>query len=153
MAQNEVYRSALTESNMMQASTVSAVAGNFIKLGEYKVEAGQLISIGYGEQSGLDSAQGRIYLALNDSASAAIHGKIRLAVHSPQGRPMMILAEYRTETLRDNPNDRTKQTPFPENQYWLSEDKKLVLEFEADSTKTVDKSKSDILFDVTQAVV
>lgn len=150
---NEVYRSAITEAKLIGAASTAVIANNYIKLGEYKVEAGELISIGFGEQSGLDSAQGRIFMSLKNSGGTVIHGHVRMAVHSPQNRPMMILGEYRTETLADNPGDRTKQTPLPENKYWLSEDKKLVLEFMADANDTVDKSKSDILFDTTNAVV
>lgn len=149
----EVYRSSMTEDEMIGKTSVAVLQGVPTKLGEYVVRAGELVSIGFGDQSGLHDATGRIYAKLANSAGTELRGKLRFQIYSPQDRPLQILAEYDTDIVNDNETDRTKQVPFPENQAWLSEDKKLVLEFIAKADGTVDKTKSRILFDTTQAVI
>lgn len=145
----EIFRSAYTEAQLINDATVSVVEGQIIKLGEYKVEAGELITVGYGEQTGQNNAVGRVFMELKSDADAALNGMVRLSVYSPQNRPLKILGEFRTETLISGKTDRTLQTPFAEHSDWLSEDKKLVLEFISDSTATLSKANSDILMDMT----
>lgn len=148
----ERFRTALTKNDLMSGDTV-LTAGQFVKLGERKIEAGELLAVGFGQESGQNNAQGRIYMDLKTSASAAIAGTVRLQAYSPQNRPLVILGEWRTETLSTGAGDRTKQVPFPEDIYWLSEDKKLVLEFAADAGATVAKAQSTILMDATEETV
>lgn len=144
-----IFRSALTESDLISSATVNTIAGQFVTLGKLKIEAGELLTIGYGQKSGQDNAVGRIYMDLQNSTPAAVNGTVRLSIYSPQNRPLTILGEWRSETLRFGANDRAMQVPLPENMNWLSEDKQLVLEFEADANGVVDKSKSNILMDTT----
>jgi hypothetical protein len=147
----ETYRSALTESDLVSGD-VALVVGQFVKLGERKIEAGELLAIGYGMQSGQNNAQGRIFMDLRDNAAAPgveVNGTVRLQVHSPQNRPIKILGEWRTETLRSGETDRALMIPLPENFTWLSEDKKLVLELQADAAATLGKANSGILMDTT----
>lgn len=148
----ERYRSALTKSDLLSGDVV-LVAGQYVKLGERKIEAGELVAVGYGQESGQNNAQGRIFMDLKTSASADIPGTIRLQVYSPQNRPLIILGEWRTETLSVGAGDRTKQIPFPEHEVWCSEDKKIVLEFAADAAATVAKAQSTILLDTTEETV
>lgn len=147
----EIFRSAFTKADLIKNASTTCVAGNPIVLGMYEVPAGELVSIGYGNLAGQESATGRIYIDLQ-SATGAVEGLVRISAFSPQNRPYEILREYRTETLRQNASDRTKQIPFPEHELYVSEDKKIVLEFIADSAVTVDKSKSTILMDITKQV-
>jgi hypothetical protein len=152
----EVYRSAFTKDKLINSATVQLVAAEFVKLGEYKVEAGEMVSIGYGQQSGQQNAQGRIYVDLKDNGVAPgldLNGTVRLSVYSPQNRPIEILGEWRTETLRTDITDRTLQVPFPEDDLWISEDKKLVLEFASDGSEVLGKTNSTYIMDITQAVV
>ncbi len=151
----EIFRSAFTQADLINADTVACIAGNPIKLGEYVVPAGELVSIGYGTLNGQQNATGRIYAdlqSLTDDVAAAVDGLVRISAFSPQDRPKEILREYRTETLRQNETDRTKQVPFEEHQLAVSEDKKIVFEFIADANVTVNKSKSKILMDITKQV-
>ena len=148
----ERFRTALTKADLMTGDVV-LTAGQFVKVGERKIEAGELLAIGYGQESGQNNAQGRIFMDLKTAASAAIAGTIRLQAYSPQNRPLVILGEWRTETLSTGAGDRTKQVPLPEDIYWLSEDKKLVLEFAADAAATVAKAQSTILLDATEETV
>jgi hypothetical protein len=66
---------------------------------------------------------------------------------------MVILGEWRTETLRTGAGDRTKQIPLPEDVYSLTEDKKLVLEYMADAAQTVGKTNTIVLLDTTEEEV
>jgi len=147
----EKFRSAFTKNELIDTATVVCVAGNPIKLGEYVVPAGELVAIGYGDHDGQESANGRIYIDLK-STTAEVDGLVRLSAFSPQDRPFEILREYRTETLRQGTGDRTKQIPFPVHDLNISEDKKIVLEFIADSGVTVSKADSTILMDITKQV-
>jgi hypothetical protein len=148
----ERFRSAMTKNDLITAD-LALTAGVFMKLGEYKVQAGELVTIGYGQESGQESAQGRIYMDLKTSASAVIAGTVRLQAYSPQNRPMVVLGEWRTEVLSQGNGDRTKQVPLPEGLYWLSEDKKLFLEFSADAAATLAKAQSTVLIDTTEETV
>jgi hypothetical protein len=148
----ERFRSALTKNDLITGD-LACTAGVFMKLGEYRVQAGELLTIGYGQESGQESAQGRIFADLKTSASAAIAGTIRLQAYSPQNRPLVVLGEWRTEVLSQGSGDRTKQVPLPEQLYWLSEDKKLFLEFSADATSTVAKAQSTFIIDTTEETV
>jgi hypothetical protein len=148
----ERFRSAFTKADLITADTV-LVAGSFMKVGEYKVQAGELVTIGYGQESGQESAQGRIYMDLKTSASAVINGTVRLQVYSPQNRPLYILGEWRTETLSSGAGDRTKQVPLAEAMAWASEDKKIVFEFNSDTAVTLAKAQSTILMDTTEETV
>lgn len=152
---SETYRSAFTENKILKDTSVTT--GQFFVIGEYKVEAGEMIRLGYGANDTMEGANGRIYVDLRDNSAApgvAIDGTIRFSVHTPQGRPVRVLAEYRTETLRSDLANRTLQIPFASNNFpFISEDKKLIVEFQPDANTTVGVANSKLLMDVTQAVV
>jgi hypothetical protein len=152
----EIYRGSLSEEEMIGAATVTCLKGVPTRLGEYKVQAGQVIALGFGEQSGLDNAIGRIFMDIRDNAAspgAIVKGKVRLAIYTPQDRFQQNLGEWDIDILNDNSTDRTKQTPFPFNKTFLTEDKKLVLELIAKADVTVGKTNSRVLFDTTEGVV
>lgn len=152
----EQYRSAFTKDHLMSGD-VAVVTGSYMKIGEFQVSAGEMHSIGYGHNSSQEGAEGRVYIDLKDntaSPGANVDGVLRIAVHSPQGRPIRTLAEFRTETLRTDKNDRTKQIPLSSAIFpFVSEDKKIVVEFLSDANKTIGKANSTILIDTTVAVV
>lgn len=151
----ETFRSAMTADTLLKDTTVTA--GQYHVIGEFKVEAGQLIRLGYGSNDSQEGANGRLYLDLKDNSASpgvAIDGVVRFTVHSPQGRPIRILAEYRTETLRTDKSNRTLQIPFAANNFpYISEDKKLIVEFKPDANGTVGKVNTDLIMDITEAVV
>lgn len=153
----ERYRSAFTKNDLISGATVPIVLGQYNKLGQYVVSAGETISVGFGQLSGMDNAIGRIYGILKDSAATPVElkGKLRLSIYSPQDRPMKIVWELRTESLNTSAADRTKQTPLPEGIEEVTEDKKIVLEFLPDAigNGTVSKANSDLIFDITQGVI
>jgi hypothetical protein len=149
----EIYRSAFTSNDLIGAASVACTAGQFNKLGEYQVQAGELVGLGFGDQSGQENAVGRLYMLLQTSAPAAIPGTVRIQAYTPQNRPLEILAEFRTEAISQNATDRTKQMPLAFNNIFLSEDKKIFLEFNPDATATVAKANTTINMDITRGVV
>lgn len=156
VAIQEVFRSTLNQDDLISAGTVVCTAAIPTRLGEYKVQAGQLIKMGFGDYASMTEAVGRIFADIKDNAATplAVSGKLRFSIYSPQDRPMEILGEYDIDTINDNPTDRTKQQPLAGKDFpFISEDKKLVLELIAKTTVTVSKANSRILFDTTEAVV
>lgn len=148
----EIIRSAFNKENLIKNASTICIPGNPIMLGEYVVPAGEMVKIGYGQLDGQENAQGRIFIDMRNTADGLLDGFVRITAYSAQNRALEILQEYRTETLRQNETDRTKQIPFSEHQAWVPEDKKIVLEFIADSAVTVDKVKTKVLMDITKQV-
>lgn len=148
-----MYKSNFTENHLMNASTACS-AGVPTKIGEYKVEAGEIVGLGY-KDGGQDSALGRIYVSLKDSSSADINGIFRLQISSAQDIPLAVLYEARTEELRSGENDITKRLPFNESELnaRVTEDKKIQAFFIADTTKTVDRSKSKMVLSISRTLV
>lgn len=153
----ERFRSALTQNDLVSAATVAVVTGQYNKIGERVIQAGELLCPGYAEQSGQENSQGRLFMDFRDNGASPgllINGTIRLAIYSPQNRLLKIVGEWRTETLRAGAGDRTKQIPFPiDNGAWASEDKKFVLEYMPDAAQTVGKVNTQIIFDTTEEAV
>lgn len=152
----EVYQSTFTVNELIKAATVPITAGEIIRLGEYKVQAGEQLSAGAGQLAGMDNATGRIFIDLRDSTAnpgVALAGKVRLQVYSAQNRPLEIVREWRTEDLATSATDKTKQLPFTEHSIWLREDQRMVLEFIPDAgavgNGNVSKANSKILMAVT----
>jgi hypothetical protein len=146
-----MYRSAFNKDTFFSAATVAVVAGEAKKLGEYAVNSKEIISLGWGGLEGQENAQGRIYVQLKDNTEAGavqIHGTVRLSVYSPQDRPIAIMHEFRTEQLDTSSTDRTKQIPFPEGMYEITEDNKIVMEFISDTSATLSKANSTIMMDI-----
>lgn len=146
------FRSALTKNDLISGDIVVAV-GQYSILGKRTIQAGELLSIGFGQESGMDSAQGRIFIDIKNNAvspGAVLDGTLRLSVYTPQMRYLVNLGEWRTETLRSGAGDRTKQIPLNESVYQLSEDKILCLEFLPDVAGTVGKNNSSVLLDTTE---
>jgi hypothetical protein len=151
-----IFRTAFTKEQLMTGD-VAVVAGQPIRLGEYKVQAGELVSLGYANNESQEGAAGRIYVDIKNNAAvpgANIEGTVRFAIYSPQNRHMETLVEYRTETLRTDKANRTLQVPFPSSMFpFIREDRKLVLEFIADAAGTVGKANSTILMDMTTQTI
>jgi regulator of extracellular matrix RemA (YlzA/DUF370 family) len=148
----ERFRSAFTIASFGLATTIVCNAGQFTKLGQYVVSAGELISIGYGNLSGMDNAIGRIYAKFQNATPAAVSGVLRISIVSPQDRPLKIMHEFRTEALDTSSTDRTKQTPLSIGLEDISEDTKIVLEFKPDTTATLTTANCTMVMDITQGV-
>jgi hypothetical protein len=143
------FRSAFNKDNLISSATVSTVAGTYVKLGEYKVLAGESIAIGYGSQDGQESAQGRVSMQFKDAA-ALVPGTVRLSIMSAQDAPLEILGEFRTESLDTGTTNRGLMIPLPEHPAIATQDKKIVLEIKADAAQTLTKANCTILMDITR---
>lgn len=150
----ERYRSSFVKADLIDAATVAVTAGDTIKLGEYQVPVGENIILGFGQSAGQESAEGRIYIDLKDAETTPgnVDGTLRITLYSPQNRPVAIVDEFRTETLRGSSTDRTKQVPYPERVYQITPYKKVVMEFISDADKTISKANSTVLIDITRVV-
>lgn len=148
------FRSAFTKEDLVIDATVLNT-GNYQKVGEYVLKAGEEIELGYGN-GGQESAQGRIFVKLMDTTATPVEitGTVRIMALTAQDIPLGVLFEARTESLNANATDRTKQIPFNigDFPFGLSEDKKFQLQIKPDATKTVSKENSLILIDITKTV-
>jgi len=150
----EIYRSALTETDLFGTATVVCTAGQFTRVGEYKVTAGELLAMGYGEENGgYAVAIGRIYMLLQTAVPAESLGTVRLTAMTSFDRPSEILFECPNSVIDNNPTDRTKQLPLPVHDLFLSQDKRLELSFNPYVTATITLADSTINLDVTRAAV
>lgn len=148
----EKYNTTLTQADLFDESTISCSAGVPVKIGEYQVQAGEEIAIGYGPFAGQQDAIGRFFAAIyDDTATPAIEpGQVRLSVWDPQNRPILVLWEGRTETTNMGLTDRSQRVPMPEHNVNLTEDQKLILEFISDAADTIVKASSTIALDCTR---
>jgi hypothetical protein len=140
------YKSILRKGDLISAATVAVVAGEAKVLGKYQVKAKEIVEPGVGLNGAQSDALGRLYMKIMDNAGtpAEVTGVLRLSVWTPQNRQVLIIDEWPTEDVSQNPTDRTKQFPFPETGVEVTEDMQLVLEFIADTSATVSKANSDI---------
>jgi len=145
------FRSTFTSADMINTST-ACIAGQYNKIGEYKVQAGVNLFLGYGAQSGQENAQGRIYADIR-TAAISQPGKVRISIVSPQDIPLAVLFEARTEVLNTSATDRTKMIPFPKMDIGASQDKKYVMEFMPDAAATITKANSVMIMDITNRLL
>lgn len=156
---NEQYRSAFTKAKFGVADT-PVVAGVITKIGSYKVQAGEAISLGYGTNESQEGSPGRFYIDLRDNSAAPgtkIDGIIRFSVWSPQNRPIKILYEVHTAQVRTDAVNRTLQLPFPSSNFpFVTQDKQIVIEFIPDTNSagsgTLSATNSTIMLDMTLGV-
>ena len=152
MSKYQQYPNTMTQKDFMKAD-VSVIADQYVRIGEYQVVAGEAISLGMGEKSGQDDAQGRIYVDLKDTVGGDLDGKLRFAVYDPKNHFLREIAQFHTKALRTSETDRTKQLPFPNFHTFATEDRKLVIEFLSDTTATLDLETSKIYMDVTEQLI
>lgn len=141
------YQSKLIQSNFaIQARAL--IAGQPMIIGQYTVNAKEAISLGKGQHSALDQAEGRAYMDLKSGASTNIEGMVRISVYTPQMREKMILAEWRTEALRQT--SKRDQEPLPEMREVVTEDDIIVISVIADANATVSVADTKLSFDIVR---
>lgn len=149
----EEYRSTLSQNDLISSATVVCTAGQMNLLGEYKVVPGEMVAMGFGDDSTQSNAIGRLYMLIDTSAPLEIPGVVRLVVMSATDRQYQIVYESRNEIIDANPTDRTKQLPLPLFNLFITENKRLALFFQPDTTATVAKANSVIRVDVTRVAL
>lgn len=142
------YTSAFTKQQLLKADK-NVIAGEPVRLGTYKVQAQELVSVGAGMLSGQDSAVGRIYADFQDGVGA-IEGFVRLSAYDAHNTPKEVIEEFRTEDLRLGANDPSQRKVFPQHDLWITEDNMLVLEFIADADGTVNAANTEFIMSITR---
>lgn len=146
------YSSAFTKQQLLKADK-AVTAGEPVRLGQYKVQAQELIKVGSGMLSGQDSAIGRIYADFRDntaSPGAQIEGFVRLSAYDAHNTPKEVIEEFRTEDLRLGANDPSQRKILPQHDLWITEDNVLVLEFIADADGTVGAENTEFIMSMTR---
>jgi hypothetical protein len=154
----ETFRSSLTQDDLYQAPLIPTTPNEYVRVGEYKVLAGEMISTGYGTYDTQDQSVGRIYNIFMDDSTPPVElkGTFRLTAMTSFDRPYKILFESSYTALDQNGTDRSKQLPFADDSdLWISQDKRLELSFKCTSATSVniDTANSACIVDITRAAV
>jgi len=144
------YRSTLTKNDLIGGATVVCTAGQFTRLGEYRILAGDLVVIGFGDCGCQDDSVGRVSVLMQTAPATPTNGVIRISSMTANDRPYSIVFECRTEIISTNLTDRTKQLPLPMDDLWLSQDKRYELSFNPDATSTITLADSTVFVDITK---
>ncbi len=143
-------RSAFTEKNLIVDGT-SLLENAWIKLGEYQVDAGERITVGYGKGM-QDNAEGRIVLNLKDGSDANIPGTLRIAYESAQDLPIEVLDEFASVDLLGGTSPSDKVV-LNEKHSGITEDKKLVLYYKAEADATVSLANTSLNMAITRDLI
>lgn len=143
-------RSAFTQNDLIVDST-AVVSSGWRKLGEYQVDAGERITVGFGQGNQI-TAEGRIYMLLQSGVDSPITGTLRVAYETAQDLPIEVIDEFRTEDLTGGTSP-TDKVVFNEHSTGITEDKKLVLYFKADADATVSLDDSSLNMSITKDLI
>lgn len=143
------YKTTLTQMDFVGAATVATTAAKWVEIGRVTIPAGTAYALGFGEQNGQDSAQGRLYMDTKDSTPAVEAGMIRFEIRDPQDRPVKTVFESRTESVTTSATDRTQQLPFAERSEMIGEDFAIIFQFKGDASDLINKANSKFLIDTT----
>lgn len=157
---NGLYRGSLNQNDVIGASTVTLVKGQYITIGEVVVAADERVGLGFSNYSGQDDADGRIFVELKDNSvtPAAIEGKFRIIMMSSQNIPIgdqPVVMDLDLTALAQGGSDRRAQIAFPFTNVLLTRDKKFVFQVlnTAASAQTVALANSKVLMDCTRQLV
>lgn len=154
-----LYPGSFTEKEVCSEGNVSLTPGVYTKIGEYKVQADELVGIGRGSYSAQNDAVGRIIANFKDSSGNAItSGKFRIMLVSSQdipigSKPVWIDVDLNQLTLgATNP---TEKYVLPFDGTLLSRDKKyqFFIMNTTNSAVTLNAATSSVLMDITRALV
>jgi hypothetical protein len=150
----EKYRTTFIATDFMEGTTILVPAATPTKIGEYQVQAGEAVALGFGVDANQESAVGRLYIELKDDTGtpAVESGKIRISIQSPQNRYIKTVYEARTEVTGAS-TTRNLMIPFPEMNEIVTEDKKIVIEFISDATDSLTVASCTMLIDATMYAV
>lgn len=154
-----LYPGSFTQKEVCSEGDVALTPGVYTKIGEYKVQADELVGIGRGSYSAQNDAVGRIIANFKDSSGNAItSGKFRIMLVSSQDipigqKPVWIDVDLNQLTLgATNPAEKYV---LPFDGTLLSRDKKFqfFIMNTTSSSVTLDASACSVLMDITRALV
>ena len=123
------------------AGEIDLRAGVFQPIGRFTVPAQQLYRFGFGAAAFPDN-QGYLHIAVYDNTavnSVIVEGSIRLIQRNAQGTVQLVVAEFRTETLRGSATNRQQMIALPEQTQFalVGEDSVLELQMSPDAAVTI----------------
>lgn len=140
-----------TEKELLDPLT-TVKAGKKVLIGEYTVLVGEEILLGVGA-GGQDSATGRLFCELRDSAGLIQDGKMIIEYANPQG-----ITKYPnvwsqiTSILRSGKDDITKRVTFRQAdispQMIITENKKIQIWFMPDADGEISRDHSEIVMSI-----
>lgn len=161
MATN-LYPGTFTENEVInEGATVSLVAGNYTKIGQYVVLADEMVGMGKGAFSSQNESIGRLYAAFYDNSGtpvAVTNGKFRIMTMSSQDIPIgsrPVLIDVDLAALTTGATNPEQRYVFPFDGTLLSKDKKFVffIKNTTSSAITLSKANSKVLMDITRALI
>lgn len=130
-------------------TSVSCPQNEYVRIGERKVLAGELLALGFSINSGQDSSLGRAYF---DPQAGAVdmNGTLRIYIHDASDIPKVQVFEGHTSELRANIADRRTWRVLEQRSEWVKENSRLVFFFKNDdATATMTAADSTLYFDST----
>lgn len=136
-----IFKKILAHGDWVLDSNVFCAAGVWTVMGKFTVPAQQAYRFGFGSAAFPDN-QGYIYLALYDDTatnSELENGAVRLVQRNAQGTISLVVAEFRSEQLRGDVNDKAKMIALPEQTQFplVGEDSVLEIQFKADASDSI----------------
>lgn len=141
----QAFRKTLTNSDFTGIATANqtAINGQWVDIGALTILAGQEVAFGQNIPAGQAIHGAPMYLRVDDTTGAQVHGKIRLVYQNPQQTKSIVVFEESTYRLDDGATGDLTLAPLL-NEYGVRvpEDGRLVLQINtsgtAGTTQTLD---------------
>jgi len=124
---------------------VALVAGEWTPIATYTVEAGMEYCMGR-------RFDGYIYVSLENTSDVQFHGKIRFVVSNPAETKKQVVAEFGTRTM-GSASDKAQKPAFPLAPPWVTQDSKIIVEVDPESSDSLDYGNTLSAIDLTARVV
>jgi hypothetical protein len=131
-------------------------AGVYTEIGAKKCDAGVRMFYGQNTGSNFETAVGRLFVDLKDTADAALTDmKIRLSVKDSQSITKKVIGEWNADNLNQNSTDRRGWEPLPFQPMGVKEDSYLCIDIYNGNaaSKTIDVENSTVSIDITKELV
>lgn len=157
----KIYPGTFTENDVFDAATVACPAGQYTLIGEYKVQADELVGLGRGIFASQNEAIGHLFAALYDSSTPAVlftAGKLRIMLVSSQDIPIgakPVCVDVDLAQLTTGATVPADRFALPYDDVLLSRDRKIqfFVYNGSGSSVTLSKANSTVLCDITRALI
>lgn len=131
--------------------------GKHVEIARFTVPAKTEYSWGYGSAENPEN-QGYLYVDLrgsdgdSDGTPDELEGTIRFLQRSATGRGSEVVADFDTTRLDASKSDKSLMVPFPEQvgHDLVVQDSHLTIEFDANTSDTLDVDASEVIIPVTE---
>lgn len=160
ISKDSLYPATFTKEEVItKGATVALVAGQYTPIGEYTVKADELVGIGRGGLVAQNEAIGRLYAAFYDNSGTPVAitaGKLRIMLLSSQDMPIgskPVFLDVDLAALTTGASIPSDRFVLPFDNTMLSEDKKIQFLIKANAAVTLSKANSNVLLDITRALL